>query len=57
MAVVKEGMAHGELSLDSYTTVWEECLSQVYTIFFITKYFKSYRFFIYLLMYFIRYYI
>ncbi|KZC15188.1 Cell division cycle 5-like protein [Dufourea novaeangliae] len=29
MAVVKEGMAHGELSLDSYTTVWEECLSQI----------------------------
>jgi len=29
MAVVKEGMAHGELSLDAYTTVWEECLSQI----------------------------
>ncbi|KAG7212980.1 hypothetical protein KM043_002320 [Ampulex compressa] len=29
MAVVKEGMAHGDLSLDSYTTVWEECLSQI----------------------------
>lgn len=29
MSVVKEGMAHGELSLESYTTVWEECLSQV----------------------------
>ncbi|XP_076655110.1 cell division cycle 5-like protein [Halictus rubicundus] len=29
MSVVKEGMAHGELSLDSYTTVWEECLSQI----------------------------
>ncbi|XP_043248665.1 cell division cycle 5-like protein [Colletes gigas] len=29
MGVVKEGMAHGELSLDSYTTVWEECLSQI----------------------------
>jgi pre-mRNA-splicing factor CDC5/CEF1 len=27
--VVKEGMAHGELSLDAYTTVWEECLSQI----------------------------
>lgn len=26
MAVVKEGMAHGDLSLDAYTTVWEECL-------------------------------
>lgn len=29
MNVVKEGMAHGDLSLDAYTTVWEECLSQV----------------------------
>lgn len=29
MAVVKEGMAHGDLSLDAYSTVWEECLSQV----------------------------
>ncbi|XP_050465844.1 cell division cycle 5-like protein [Cataglyphis hispanica] len=29
MMVVKEGMAHGELSLDAYTTVWEECLSQI----------------------------
>lgn len=27
--VVKEGMAHGELSLEAYTTVWEECLSQI----------------------------
>lgn len=29
MAVVREGMAHGDLSLDAYTTVWEECLSQI----------------------------
>ncbi|XP_058788836.1 cell division cycle 5-like protein [Phymastichus coffea] len=29
MAAVKEGMAHGELSLESYSKVWEECLSQV----------------------------
>ncbi|XP_046435737.1 cell division cycle 5-like protein [Neodiprion virginianus] len=29
MAVVREGMAHGELSLDAYSTVWEECLSQI----------------------------
>lgn len=29
MNVVKEGMAHGDLSLDAYTTVWEECLSQI----------------------------
>ncbi|XP_015590246.1 cell division cycle 5-like protein [Cephus cinctus] len=27
--VVREGMAHGDLSLDAYTTVWEECLSQI----------------------------
>lgn len=29
MDYVKHGMGHGELSLDSYTQVWEECLSQV----------------------------
>uniref|UniRef100_A0AAG5CV30 Pre-mRNA-splicing factor CDC5/CEF1 n=1 Tax=Anopheles atroparvus TaxID=41427 RepID=A0AAG5CV30_ANOAO len=29
MGVVKQGMAHGDLSLESYTQVWQECLSQV----------------------------
>ncbi|KAF7990428.1 hypothetical protein HCN44_000233 [Aphidius gifuensis] len=29
MQIVKEGMAHGELSIDVYTTVWEECLGQI----------------------------
>ncbi|XP_049792039.1 cell division cycle 5-like protein [Schistocerca nitens] len=29
MEVVKQGMGHGELSLESYTQVWEECLAQV----------------------------
>lgn len=29
MSVVKAGMAHGDLSLESYTQVWQECLSQV----------------------------
>jgi len=29
MDVVKGGMQHGDLSLDAYTQVWEECLSQV----------------------------
>ncbi|XP_050084340.1 cell division cycle 5-like protein [Anopheles aquasalis] len=29
MGVVKNGMAHGDLSLESYTQVWQECLSQV----------------------------
>lgn len=29
MEVVKHGMGHGELSLESYTQVWEECLAQV----------------------------
>lgn len=29
MEVVKAGMGHGELSLDAYTQVWEECLAQV----------------------------
>ena len=29
MEVVKQGMLHGDLSLDAYTQVWEECLAQV----------------------------
>lgn len=29
METVKSGMQHGDLSLDAYTQVWEECLSQV----------------------------
>jgi len=29
MSVVKQGMGHGELSLEAYTQVWEECLHQV----------------------------
>ena len=29
MDVVKQGMLHGDLSLDAYTQVWEECLAQV----------------------------
>ncbi|XP_069831984.1 cell division cycle 5-like protein [Dendropsophus ebraccatus] len=29
MEVVKQGMGHGDLSLDAYNQVWEECYSQV----------------------------
>lgn len=29
MEVVRHGMNHGDLSLDAYTQVWEECLGQV----------------------------
>ena len=29
MEIVKEGMQHGDLSLEAYTQVWEECLAQV----------------------------
>ncbi|KAG6457490.1 cell division cycle 5-like protein [Manduca sexta] len=29
MDVVKTGMGHGELSIEAYTQVWEECLAQV----------------------------
>lgn len=29
MQIVKTGMAHGELSIESYSQVWKECLSQV----------------------------
>jgi pre-mRNA-splicing factor CDC5/CEF1 len=32
MEVVKQGMGHGDLSLESYTQVWEECLAQVHVI-------------------------
>lgn len=29
MEIVKKGMAHGELSIEAYTTVWEECSLQI----------------------------
>lgn len=29
MQVVKNGMAHGDLTLENYSQVWQECLSQV----------------------------
>lgn len=29
MEVVKQGMSHGDLSIDAYNQVWEECYSQV----------------------------
>lgn len=29
MTVVKQGMAHGDLSLENYSQVWQECLGQV----------------------------
>lgn len=29
METVKIGMSHGDISLDVYTQVWEECLEQV----------------------------
>lgn len=29
MQLVKNGMAHGDLSIESYSQVWQECLSQV----------------------------
>ena len=29
MDSVKQGMSHGDLSLEAYTQVWEECLAQV----------------------------
>ncbi|XP_065218852.1 cell division cycle 5-like protein [Planococcus citri] len=29
MDVVKAGMSHGELPIDAYTQVWDECLSQI----------------------------
>ncbi|KPJ18994.1 Cell division cycle 5-like protein [Papilio machaon] len=29
MEVVRQGMGHGDLGIDAYTQVWEECLAQV----------------------------
>lgn len=29
MEVVKAGMGHGDLSMEAYTQVWEECYGQV----------------------------
>lgn len=29
MNVVKEGMGHGDLSIDSFSQVWDECYAQV----------------------------
>lgn len=29
MEVVKAGMGHGDLSMDAYSQVWEECYGQV----------------------------
>lgn len=29
MEVVKHGMGHGDLSMEAYSQVWEECYSQV----------------------------
>ena len=33
MTVVKQGMGHGDLSLEAYTQVWQECLDQVRILF------------------------
>ena len=30
MTVVKNGMEHGDLSLEAYSTVWDECYDQVF---------------------------
>lgn len=33
MEVVKAGMGHGDLSMDAYSQVWEECYGQVNVVF------------------------
>ena len=48
MEVVKEGMDHGEIALDAYGSVWEECYDQVEIlfnpiVFFRKKFFASLR--------------
>lgn len=32
MNVVRKGMDHGDISLEAYSTVWDECLSQVFIL-------------------------
>ena len=41
MEVVKHGMNHGEISLDTYSTVWEECYKQVLFIPALNKYTRA----------------
>ena len=41
MEVVKHGMNHGEISLDTYSTVWEECYKQVLFIPGVNKYTRA----------------
>jgi len=41
MEIVKHGMNHGELSLDTYSTVWEECYKQVLFIPALNKYTRA----------------
>ena len=41
MEVVKRGMNHGEISLDTYSTVWDECYKQVLFIPAQNKYTRS----------------
>ena len=41
MEVVKHGMNHGDISLDTYSTVWEECYKQVLFIPGVNKYTRA----------------
>ena len=44
LEVVKTGMGHGELSIDSYTQVWEECYAQVGSLKCILVYFSMFQY-------------
>ncbi|XP_065906647.1 cell division cycle 5-like protein isoform X1 [Dysidea avara] len=41
MEVVKHGMNHGEISLDTYSTVWQECYKQLLFIPGVNKYTRA----------------
>ena len=41
MEIVKHGMNHGEISLETYSTVWEECYKEVLFIPAVNKYGRS----------------
>lgn len=37
MEIVQQGMSHGELPLDAYCQVWDECYKQVSTVLLMLK--------------------
>lgn len=46
MEVVKAGMGHGDLSMDAYSQVWEECYGQVNVVFLQNMHIWSFKLFL-----------